>query len=145
MLLLLPLLWIPGARALQLEVTPLELCVAVDRVVVAEITDIEPRYATDGRIERLVHGAVSQVVKGPAGDGVDFVLPGGTVGDSSLHVSDAPTVLTNGRYLLFLSQRDGQWHVQGGEQGALRITPEGARVGMPLSKALAAVEGCHAQ
>jgi hypothetical protein len=143
--LLLQLLWLTPAGALQLELTPAELCTAVERVVVAEITDIDTRYTEDGPIERLVHASVSRTVKGPSTDGVDFVLPGGEVGGMSFIVSDVPNLMANGHYLLFLSPQDGRLQIQGGEQGAMRITPQGAFVGIPLEEALEAVQVCHAQ
>lgn len=138
-----PLLWLATASALHLDMTPLELCKAVDRVVVAEVTDLDPQYTADGRIERRVHATVLRTVKGSEDDGVDFVLPGGTVGDQTYFVSDTPNLMANGRYLLFLHPQEGVLHLQGGEQGALRITRDGARRGVSVEKALELVEGCH--
>lgn len=76
------------ALAAHLELTPLELCKAVEHVVVAEVTDVDPAFATDGTIERHVHATVLQTVKGASTDGVDFVLPGGTLADLTYLVSD---------------------------------------------------------
>ena len=70
------------------------------------------------------------------------MLPGGTVGAFTYTVSDTPNLMEGGRYLLFLDPEDGQLRVLGGEQGAVRITREGARRGMSLEAALATVEAC---
>ncbi len=51
-------LWLVGAHALHLELSPGELCEAVDLVVVAQVVDVEHRYAADGTLERLVHATV---------------------------------------------------------------------------------------
>ncbi len=137
-------LWLASAQALTVELTPVELCKAVDQVVVAEVTDIEPRFTADGRIERLVHVAVERSVKGPQVDALDLVLPGGSLAGLTLFVSDTPNLLTNARYLLFLHPQDGRLQVQGGDQGAVRLTRDGARRGVSLEQALASVEGCVA-
>jgi hypothetical protein len=135
-------LWLAGAHALHLALSPVELCSAVDAVVVAQVIDVEHRYAPDGTLERLVHASVEETVKGPARKELDLVLPGGEVGGVRYLVSDTPSLVEGGRYLLFLHPQDGRLHVQGGEQGAVRITREGARRGVSLQAALASVEGC---
>ena len=54
--------------------------------------------------------------------------------------------LVNARYLLFLSTAmDGSLQVIGGDQGAVRITSDGARVGESLDKARSSVEVCRAR
>ena len=59
---------------------------------------------------------------------------------------DVPQLLVNARYLLFLNlSMDGSTQVIGGDQGAVRITKEGAREGESLEKAKASVEVCRAR
>jgi len=59
-------------------------------------------------------------------------------------VEDAPKLIENGRYLLFLQRIEGRWFVTGGEQGAVRLTPQGARYGETEADALSTVEACRA-
>lgn len=132
------------AMALQLEVRRPELCALSTRVVVAEVTDVEHRWTATGGVERRVHLAVSDTVRGPATDGLDLVLPGGTMGDYTVWVEDSPTLLANATYLLFLGEdAAGRLTVYGGDQGAVRILPEGARTGETLAQARASVAVCR--
>lgn len=132
------------AFALQLEVTRPELCALSERVVFAEVTDVETRWTATGTLERHVHVAVSDTVQGPASDGLDLVLPGGSLGEVTVYVEDSPRLLANGEYLLFLGRdQAGRLTVYGGEQGAIRILPEGARSGEPLSQARESVAVCR--
>jgi len=48
-----------GAGAVQIEASRPELCEYSERVVIAEVTDIETRWAADSKIERLIHVAVA--------------------------------------------------------------------------------------
>lgn len=135
-------LWLLSALALQTQLTPQQLCGGVERVVVGQVVDIEHRYADDGTLERLVHLSVEHTVKGTARPALEVVLPGGTVGELTYTVSETPVLVEGGRYLLFLQPEDGRLHVHGGEQGAVRITREGARRGVSLEAALGSVEAC---
>jgi len=130
------------AEAAQIALTRQELCAHSERVVIAEVTDIETRWASRGRIERRVHLAVERTIAGPSRDDVDLVLPGGTIGDLQFIVEHSPTLLVDATYLLFVSERGD---VVGGEQGAIRITPPGAHVGESLETALESLEDCRAK
>jgi len=131
-----------GADAAQLALTRQELCEHSDRVVIAEVTDIETRWASRGRIEHLVHLSVEKTLAGSPHDDLELLLPGGTIGDLQYVVEHAPKLLVDARYLLFVSDRGD---VVGGEQGAIRITPAGAHVGESLETALQSVEACRAK
>ena len=143
------LLLIPaGALAMQVQTTRPELCGLSHHVVVAEVTDISTQWTDDvaGGIERIAHVAVSDAVVGAPVVQLELVLPGGRIGELAQVVEDVPNLVTNGRYLLFISpDMTGKLNVIGGEQGAIRSTPEGARVGETLTQALASVEVCRAK
>jgi hypothetical protein len=128
------------ANGAQIELTRSQLCAHSERVVIAEVTDIETRWTTRGRIERLVHLTVDETLLGPPSDDVELLLPGGKIGDLEYSVEHAPNLLIDAQYLLFVSERKD---VVGGEQGAIRITPSGARVGEPREAARASVEVCR--
>ncbi len=130
------------AGAAQIEMTRPELCNHSYQVVIAEVTDIETRWAPNGKIERLVHLAVSETLKGPASNDVEVVLPGGKIDDLEYSVEHSPRLLEDARYLLFVSDRGD---VVGGEQGAIRVTPRGAHVGETVEQARASVEVCRAK
>lgn len=142
------LLAAPLAQALQMDLTRPELCELSHQVVVGEVTDLETRWTDEvgGGIERVVHVAVADRIKGGRGDGdsVEVVLPGGEIDGLGHWVEDVPRLLVNGRYLLFLAPAlDGTLQVIGGDFGAVRITPEGSRIGETLDKATASVEVCR--
>ncbi len=134
------------AWALQLEMSRPELCQLSSHVVLAEVTGVETRWTPSGSIEREAHVAVIHSVVGDGGDDLDLHLPGGTIGEMTVRVEDVPPLLENARYLLFVApDLEGRLVVIGGDQGAIRITPEGARKGETEAKALASVEVCRAQ
>ncbi len=136
-----------GALAMQLQLTRPELCQLSHHVVVAEVTDISTQWTADegGGIERIAHVAVSDVVRGEQTKQLELVLPGGRMGELAQVVEDVPNLVTNGNYLLFVAPNmAGQLNVIGGDDGAVRITPTGAKVGETLKDALASVEVCRA-
>ena len=130
------------AWAAQIEMTRPELCKYSQRVVIAEVTDIETRWTAEGKIERLIHLAVSETLVGPASDDVEVLLPGGKIGDLEYSVEHSPHLLQDARYLLFVSHYND---VVGGEQGAIRVTPAGAVRGETVQDARASVEVCRAK
>ena len=144
------LLWIPvAAMAMQMKLSRPDICSVSHHVVVGKVTQLENRWAVgrDGSIERVVQVAVSDVILGPELTEIEVVLPGGHIGDQGHWVEDVPSLMVNGGYLLLLAPRmdDERAHVQGGEAGAVRLTPEGARVGETREQALASVEVCRAK
>jgi len=136
-------LWLVTAHALQQEVSRPELCAHSEQVVVAKVGEMRAERLPDGTIQRRVQVTVDEVVKGPDTVQRELVLPGGQIDDQVYWVSDVPNLLSGATYLLFLAVQDGEWQVQGGEQGAIRITPAGARRGETLAQALTSVGSCH--
>jgi hypothetical protein len=115
-----------------------ELCAHADAVVIAEVTTLESAWSvtkpvdaawstTEPVIETHVHAAVTRVLVGPPThrmdiDGVEMVLPGGSIGSLTLWVEDAARLAADHRYGLFLIARDAEtWGILGGEQGALEL------------------------
>lgn len=135
------ILLLDPAQAAQVELTRAELCAHAERVVVGEVTDVEHRPTADDSIERRVHLAVRQTVKGEKSDDVTVTIPGGTLGEVTVWVEHSPVFLTEATYLLFVDERGG---VVAGEQGAVRITAPNALKGETLEQALASVEACDA-
>jgi len=132
--------------AVQMKLTRPELCSISHHVVVGEVTDLTTQWAAgnDGGIERIVNISVSDAVKGDKVETLELLLPGGQMGEIGHWVEDVPKLMVNGRYLLFVApDMEGRLIVMGGDQGAVRITPKGARVGERLEEALASVEVCR--
>ena len=79
-----------------------------ERVVVASVAQVSATYETNDSGDRLIvsHVAlrVEEALKGPAADSLAMHLPGGTVGDMTLEVSDLPSVRLGERGVFFLSQ-----------------------------------------
>ena len=137
-----------AAYGLQMELTRPELCSVAHRVVIGEVVHLHTQFTgEDNRsIERVVQFAVEDTVLGPPDPRVEVVLPGGVIGDQGHWVEDVPKLMVNGRYLLFIATAmDGKDKIIGGDQGAVRITPRGARVGETLEEATSSVEVCRAK
>jgi len=127
------------ASGSQIHLTRAQLCERAHRIVIGEVTDIETRPSADDSIERKVHLAVSQTVKGPRVDDVIVTAPGGRLNEISVWVEHSPVFLSEATYLLFLEE-DGT--VVAGEQGTVRLTPPGAVKGETLHSALQSIEAC---
>ena len=86
----------------------------------------------------------TSTVKGQSANSLVVNLPGGQIGETGHWVEDVPNLMVNGRYLLFLApDMDGKLTVIGGEQGAVRITKQGAKIGETLESATTSVEVCR--
>ena len=136
------------ALGLQMQLTRPELCSVSHRVVIGEVVNVHAQFTGDdrGSIERVAQLAVSDTVVGPKDPIVEVVLDGGMIGDVGHWVEDVPQLMTKGRYLLFIATAmDGKDKIIGGDQGAVRITKEGARIGESLAHATASVEVCRAK
>ena len=134
-----------SASAMQMDVTPAELCRISTAVVVGEVTDIETRWVEGehGAIERLAAISVSQVPHGSLSQDIVVTLPGGTL-DGLVHwVEDVPRLRVDTAYMLTLEQRDGRWMVIGGEAGAVALATPEHRLGVPLQTALNTLKGCR--
>jgi len=135
------------ALGLQMELTRPELCSVAHRVVIGEVVDLRTQFTGEGdhSIERIVRVVVSDTILGPDDNGIEVFLPGGMIGDRGHWVEDVPKLMVNGEYLLFIATAlDGKDKIIGGDQGAIRITKEGARIGETRAEATASVEVCRA-
>ena len=138
----------PAAMAMQMKLSRTDLCALSHQVVFGQVTDVETRWSagTEGGIERVVRVVVSDTVKGDKTSEVEVLLRGGQIGEIGQWVEDVPQLMVNGEYLLFLAPglNDARLQVVGGDFGAVRITPRGARIGEPLERALKTMEVCRA-
>ena len=122
--LLLFLLLLGKAWALQLEVPMAELFGRSTLVVVAEVTSHECRWAPgpEGRIESEYWLATASTLRGSVGDTLSLHIDGGTVGDIATWTEHEPRLFEDRRYLLFLTtDQSGRWRVLGGERGAIEL------------------------
>lgn len=100
------------AAAVEPPATFADKLAACDRVVVAEVTGTEPRWAAGDRggIETVVWLAVERTLAGPDADTVEIVVPSGRIGAHATGSSAAVDLTVDGRYLLLLSlDGDGVW------------------------------------
>ena len=134
-----------AAQAAQLRVTRTELCTVSSTVAVVDVVDVETRWtaAADGGIERVAFVDVAHVVKGAPSKSLEVTMRGGVIDGVRHWVEDEPTLLVNGRYLLFLDEVDGDTRVIGGDQGWIRILPTTNSRGESLQDALRSVEVCR--
>jgi hypothetical protein len=134
-----------AAWAAQVKVSRPQLCEVSDLVVLAEVTSGETRWATGtaGAIERVRWLHVHDLVRGSAGDTIEVILPGGTIGGTGQWVEDVPELLGNTTYLLFLDVVGTSLQVIGGDQGAVRVARRPGERGEPIADVLASVEVCR--
>ena len=138
-------MWIAfTASAMQMDVTPAQLCSISTAVVVGEVTDIETRWVEGdhGAIERLASISVQQTPHGSLDQDIVVTLPGGTLNGLVHWVVDVPQLQVDTSYMMTLEQRDGRWLVIGGEAGAVQLATDGHRMGVPLATALKTLRGC---
>jgi len=132
------------AHAAQQHVPRPALCDLSQSVVIAEVTDRESFWTDEGRIHTRVHLAVLETVKGAPTSDLDIELRGGQLHDLSYTVPEEARLLTNAQYLLFVGPVDGRLGILGGEQGAIRVLPDGRGHGETRSEALASLGDCNA-
>ena len=138
-------MWIAvSASAMQMDVTPAQLCSISTAVVVGEVTDIETRWVEgeQGAIERLAAVSVQQTPYGSLDQDIVVTLPGGTLNGLVHWVEDVPKLQVDTAYMMTLEQRDGRWMVIGGEAGAVQLAVGEHRMGVPLDRALKTLRGC---
>jgi hypothetical protein len=136
------------ADALQLRLTPDQLCGLSDAVVHGEVTDLETFWAPgeQAQIERRAWLDVHGVAHGARLQGAEVILPGGEIGSLKHWVEDVPQLEVGATYLLFL-QRDAEnkgYRIIGGDEGAVRIAPGDVGQGVKLDDALSALGVCDA-
>lgn len=138
---------LPATRseAMQMEVTPSQLCGISDAVVIGDVVDIETAWAAGGSggVERHVQIAVTDVARGSQQRSVSVLLPGGTIGQLHHFVEDVPELKFGQRYMLFLDQTEAGWQIIGGDAGAVPITTPQSWVGVSRETALSSLGGCH--
>lgn len=138
----------PPAGAMQMDLTPAELCGLSTAVVYGTVTDVDTMWAPgpEGKIERRAFVSVERVLTGAPMQGAEIVLPGGTIGKQWTWVEDVPELKADATYVLFLhALDDGAFEVIGGDGGALRVAVGGIGEGQPLSAIARTLEGCRAK
>ncbi len=114
------------ARAMQEDLTADQLAARAERIVRAEVTSLETRWAGTeaGDLETVAWVSVEQTLKGEQAHTLAVVLAGGRHGDLGAWVPDEPTLLADRRYELSLVRDDlGRWRVLGGPRGAVPLDP----------------------
>ena len=114
------------ALAMQENLTSEEITARADRIVRAEVTSQEIRWAGTARgdLETVVWVSVEETLKGTPQQAFAVVLAGGRRGDLGAWVPDEPTLLTDHRYELALVRDDlGRWRVLNGPGGATPLDP----------------------
>ena len=135
--------------AMQLQMTPHQLCGLSDLVIIAEVTSSEAYWAAAGDeplIETRLWLSMERAAAGQGPDTVELVVPGGTVGDDTMKHSETPELAIDRRYLLFLQRtEDGSFRQIGAEQGAVPLNGGVAGIEGAVSPehAFASVEGCR--
>jgi hypothetical protein len=101
------------------KVTSLSRTVVVGDVVSVQARRIAPAGPGDrGSIETVVKVRVTKALKGLPRRTITVHVPGGTIGNESLVVEDAPVFVPGGRYITFL---DGRGGVTAWRQGAIPV------------------------
>ena len=120
--------WTPAgpARAAQEDLTLAELEARAERIVVAEVTSVETRWAGNDRgdLETVAWLSVEQTLAGEPAAAVAVVLGGGHRGDIGTWIPDEPVLVADRRYRLLLARDElDRWRVLGGHAGAEPLEP----------------------
>jgi len=111
-----------------------------NRVVVAEVTDVTPRFDVNEHGDRLIISRVllqvEETLKGTASPIVEMDVEGGTIGDLTLKVSDLPVIRRGERGVFFLSAASAGVHRPNGRgDGILMLDASNRVAGEALSLA----------
>lgn len=98
-----------GAATQDFVPVPLaERAAGADHVVVGRVTAVEPQWQVNDFGDRLIVSvvriAVTETLKGGAGNAVEVDIEGGTIGDLTLNVSDQVTMRTGDRAVFYLDR-----------------------------------------
>ncbi|MBW1878576.1 MAG: hypothetical protein JRJ84_09470 [Deltaproteobacteria bacterium] len=132
------------ALAAEMAVSPEQMCLHADLVVIAEGTSSETLWTEGprGGIETRVWLAVHEAVRGTAPPAVEVVLPGGERGGVRHWVEDVPVLGLDRTYLLFLS-RDGEaWRTVAGQQAAILVQRHPKEPWPSVEEALGSLGAC---
>lgn len=110
------------------------------KVVVATVTDVTAEFGENEFGDRLIYSQVTlevdETLKGVHESTVVVTVEGGTVGDTTLTVSDMPGLVRGQRAVLFLDQSSGGGNVPHGRgRGVLKINPDDRVDGTSISLA----------
>jgi hypothetical protein len=89
-------------------------------VAIGEVTGLETSWKED-QLVTLADFSVQRLLKGPAGDSLSILLPGGQLGELRQSISEAPRLEVDHRYLLLLQPGEGGYTVVGGPDGVLPL------------------------
>jgi hypothetical protein len=102
---------------------------AATRVVVAQVRDVQSRFATNRFGDQLIVSDVvvdvAETLKGPAAATMRIAVEGGTVGDLTLKVSDLPSFRPGDRAVFFLDAENGTLVPHDRGHGVLKVSPAG--------------------
>ncbi len=115
----------------DLSVRPLslaQLCEGSGRVVVGSVKSIESAWNdTHTRIETTVRVEVTETLKGSAASSVLVTVPGGTVGNVTQHVGDAPVFSAGEKVVCFLRRESASSEVYGWFRGKFTVVGDSIR------------------
>ena len=121
-----------------------------NRVVVAEVTDVTPRFDVNEHGDRLIISRVllqvEETLKGTASPIVEMDVEGGTIGDLTLKVSDLPVIRRGERGVFFLSAASAGVHRPNGRGDGILMLDASNRVSgeaLSLSDVRAAVRSAR--
>lgn len=111
---------------------------AASRVVVAQVVDVQSRFASNQFGDQLIVSDVVldvvETLKGPAARTMRVAVEGGTVGDLTLKVSDLPSFQPGDRAMFFLdTDASGALVPHDRGFGLLKVSPAGLIEGSTVS------------
>ncbi len=99
------------------------------RVVIAQVVDVQSRFATNRFGDQLIVSTVvldvAETLKGQAARTLNVDIEGGTVGDLTLKVSDLPSFRPGDRAMFFLDAADGTLVPHDRGRGVLKVSSTG--------------------
>ncbi|KPJ60176.1 MAG: hypothetical protein AMJ46_07585 [Latescibacteria bacterium DG_63] len=120
------------------------LTTEAERIVLGEVIEVESSWTPDHRtIYTSITVAVDEYIKNPdVADELTFRIPGGTVGDVTLTVSDTPWFGVGDRAVLFLTSEYAEMDLVGWHQGKATVDHANSVVeyGMSLDSFIERIE-----
>lgn len=115
----------------SMSVRPLtlaELCEGSGRVVTGSVKSIESAWnSTHTKIETSIRVEVTETLKGSVTSSVVVKVPGGTVGNVTQHVGDAPVFSSGEKVVCFLRHNEASSEVYGWFRGKFTVIGDAVR------------------
>lgn len=93
-------------------------------IVIASPLASRTERTEDGSVQTITTVSVERVIKGNIAETIDLYEPGGTLDGLSVSIPGVPRLRNGNRYVLFLINSDGRWHIRDLALGSFRFATD---------------------